>query len=106
VPLSQDVVSKISKLMLNLPKMIINMLIVMLSVILNPCRYWRRWLMSSVMTMLGLLDGGLSDGMAIKSEWMDRILPRRLVMLTLMGVASNDSDLGRGMCAGEICRIV
>ena len=106
MPLSQDVVSKISKLMLNLPKMIMNMLIVTLSVILDPYRYWRRRLMSSVMMMLGLLDGGLSDGMAIKLEWMDRILPRRLVMLTLMGVASNDGDLGRGMCAGEICRIV
>ncbi len=70
-----NVVSKILKLMLNLPKMIMNTLIVMLSVILNPCRYWRRWLMSSVMMMLGLLDGGLSDGMAIKLEWMDRILP-------------------------------
>jgi hypothetical protein len=31
--------------------------------------------MSSVMMMLGLLDGGLSDGMVIKSEWMDGILP-------------------------------
>jgi hypothetical protein len=31
--------------------------------------------MSSVMMMLGLSDGGLSDGIAIKSEWMDRILP-------------------------------
>jgi hypothetical protein len=30
-------------------------------------------------------------------------------MLTLMlaaGIASNDGDLGRGMCAGKICRIV
>jgi hypothetical protein len=30
-------------------------------------------------------------------------------MLTLMlaaGVASNEGDLGREMCAGEICRIV
>jgi hypothetical protein len=70
-----NVVSKISKLMLNLPKMIMNTLIVMLSVILDPCRYWRRRLMSSVMTTLGLSDGGLSDGMAIKLERMDRILP-------------------------------
>jgi hypothetical protein len=95
--------------MLNLPKMIMNTLIVTLSVILDPCRYWRRRLMSSVMMMLGLSDGGLSDGMAIKSERMDRILPQRLVMLTLLlaaGVASNEGNLGRGMCAGEICRIV
>ena len=70
-----NVVSKILKLMLNLPKMIMNILIVMLSVILNPCRYWRRWLMSSMITTLSLLDGGLSNSIAIKLEWMDRILP-------------------------------
>ena len=39
---------------------------------------------------------------------MDGVLPRGLVMLTLMlaaGVASNEGDLGRGMRAGEICGI-
>lgn len=67
--------------------------------------------MSSVIMTLGLSDGALSDaalsdGMVIKSEWMDGILPRGLVMLTLRlaaGVASNEGDRGRGMCAGEIC---
>jgi len=72
--------------------------------------------MSSVIMTLGLSDGGLSDGalsdgvlsdgMVIKSDWMDGVLPRGLVMLTLTlaaGVASNEGDPGRGMCAGEIC---
>jgi hypothetical protein len=62
---------------------------------------------SSVMMTLGSSDGGLSDGMIIKSEW---ILPRGLVMLTLTsalaaGVGSNEGDLGRGMRAGKICGI-
>ena len=67
--------------------------------------------MSSVIMTLGLSDGGLSDGVlsdgiVIKSDWMDGVLPRGLVMLTLtlaVGVASNEGDPGRGMCAGEIC---
>ena len=63
-------------------------------------------LVSSVMMTLGSSDGGLSDGMVIKSEW---ILPRGLVMLTLTsklaGVGSNEGDLGRGMRAGKICEI-
>jgi hypothetical protein len=62
--------------------------------------------MSSVMITLGLSDGDLSDGMVIKSEWTDGVLPRGLVMLTLKlaaGVESNEGDLGRGTCAGEIC---
>jgi hypothetical protein len=62
---------------------------------------------SSVMMTLDSSDGGLSDGMVIKSEW---ILPLGLVMLTLTselaaGVGSNEGDLGRGMRAGKICGI-
>jgi hypothetical protein len=60
---------------------------------------------SSVMMTLDSSDGGLSDGMVIKSEW---ILPLGLVMLTLTselalaaGVGSNEGDLGRGMRAGQ-----
>jgi len=65
--------------------------------------------MSSVMITLGLSDGGLSDdglsdGMVSKSEWMDGILPRGLVRLTLGLAVDIDGDLGRGTCAGEICR--
>lgn len=63
--------------------------------------------MSSVMITLGLSDSDLSDGMVIKSEWIDGILPRGLVRLTLglaVGVDSNEGDLGRGIRAGEICR--
>jgi hypothetical protein len=61
--------------------------------------------MSSVIITLGLSDGGLSDGMVIKSERIDGILPRGLVMLTLglaVSIDSNEGDLGRGICAGEI----
>jgi hypothetical protein len=65
--------------------------------------------MSSVMMTLGLSDGSLSDDMVINSERIDGILPRGLVMLTL-GVAvdidTNDGDLGRGICAGEIYGIL
>jgi len=64
--------------------------------------------MSSVMMTLGLSDRDLSDGMVLKSEWMDGTLPRGLVMLTLRlasGVDNNEGDLGRGTCAGEICGI-
>jgi hypothetical protein len=63
--------------------------------------------MSSVMVTLGLSDGGLSDGMVIKSERLDGILPRGLVMLTIaVGNDNNEGDLDRGICAGEICRIM
>jgi hypothetical protein len=55
------------------------------------------------------LDGGLSDessdDIAINSEWIDGILPWGLVMLTLglaVDIDTNDSDLGREICAGEI----
>ena len=66
--------------------------------------------MSSVMITLdglsdgGLSDGGLSDGMVIKSERMDGVLPRGLLMLTLtLGLAVGiDGDLGKGTYAGEI----
>ena len=55
-----------------------------------------------------LSDGDLSDGMVIKSGWMDGILHRGLVMLTLplaAGVASNEGDSGRRTREGEICGI-
>jgi len=62
--------------------------------------------MSSVMITLlsdgGLSDGGLSDGMVIKSERIDGILPRGLVMLTLGLAVRIDGDLGKGTYAGEI----
>jgi hypothetical protein len=55
------------------------------------------------------LDGGLSDessdDIAINSEWIDGILPWGLVMLTLglaVDIDTNDGDLGREICAGEI----
>lgn len=60
--------------------------------------------MSSVIMTLGLSD--VSDGMVIKSERIDGVLPRGLVMLTIaVGIDTNEGDLGRGICAGEICRI-
>jgi hypothetical protein len=67
--------------------------------------------MSSVMIMLGLSDddlsdGGLSDGMVIKSEWVDGILPRGLLMLTLALAVGIDSNLGKGAYAGEICGVM
>ena len=67
--------------------------------------------MSSVMITLGLsnvnlLDGGLSDGMVIKLERIDGILPQGLLMLTLGLAASIDGDLGKGTYASEICGLV
>jgi len=63
--------------------------------------------MSSVMmTLGGLSDGALSEGIVIKSEWIEGILPRGLVKLTIglaVGADSDEGDLGRGTCAGEIC---
>jgi hypothetical protein len=58
--------------------------------------------MLSVMITLGLSDddlsdGGLSDGMVIKSEWVDGILPRGLPMLTLALAVGIDSNLGKGV---------
>jgi hypothetical protein len=70
--------------------------------------------MSSVMMTLGLSDSGLSDGtlsdgMVLKSERIDGVPPgppRGLVMLTItVGIDNNEGDLGRGICAGEICGI-
>jgi hypothetical protein len=66
--------------------------------------------MSSVMIMLGLSDddlsdGGLSDGMVIKSERIDGILPRGLLMLTLALAVGINSYLGKGAYAGEICGV-
>ena len=52
-----------------------------------------------------LLDGGLSDGMVIKSERIDGILPRGLLMLTLGLAVGIDGDLGKGTYAGEICGV-
>jgi hypothetical protein len=101
-----NVIGKIAKFILNLPKMIMNALIVTLSVTLQPVKILMKavQLMPSVMTTLGLSDGGLSNGMAIKSERMGGILPRGLVMLTIaLGTDSNEGGLGRGICAGEIC---
>jgi hypothetical protein len=62
--------------------------------------------MSSVMITLGLSDGalsddGLSDGMVIKSDRIDGVPPRGLLMLTL-GLAV---DLGKGTYAGGICGV-
>ena len=66
--------------------------------------------MSSVMITLGLSDGGLSDdalsdGMVIKSDRIDGILPRGLLMLTLRLAVGIDGDLGKGTYAGEICGV-
>lgn len=60
--------------------------------------------MSSVIMTLG----ALSDGMVTRSEWMDGVLPRGLVMLTLGGadgVDSNEGEPGRGIPRGEICQV-
>jgi hypothetical protein len=59
------------------------------------------------MVTLGLSDGGpseggLSGGMVIKSERIDGILPRGLLMLTLRLAVGIDGDLGKGTYAGEI----
>jgi hypothetical protein len=64
--------------------------------------------MSSVIMTVGLSDGvsvdDRSDGMVSSSERIDGVLPRGLVMLTIaVGIDNNDGDLGRGICAGEIC---
>jgi len=65
--------------------------------------------MSSVIITLGLSNGGLSDGgrdgMVIKSERIDGILPRGLLMLTLKLAVGIDGDLGKGTYAGEICGV-
>ena len=66
--------------------------------------------MSSVMITLGLSDddlsdGGLSDGMVIKSERIDGIPPRGLLTLTLGLAVDIDGDLGKGTYAGEICEV-
>jgi hypothetical protein len=55
--------------------------------------------MSHVMITLGLSDG--ING--IKSEWIDGILPRGLLMLTLGLAVGIDDGLGKGTYAGEIC---
>ena len=65
--------------------------------------------MSSVMITLGLSDelsgGDLPDGMVIKSERIDGILPRGLLMLTLALAVSIDGDVGKGTYASEICGV-
>jgi len=66
--------------------------------------------MSFVMITLGLSDddlsdGGLSDGVVIKSERIGGILPRGLLMLKL-GLAVGVDGLGRGTYAGEICGVM
>jgi hypothetical protein len=65
--------------------------------------------MLSVMITLGLSDddlsdGGLSDGVVIKSERIDGIQPRGLLMLTLALAVGIDGD-GKGTYAGEICGV-
>ena len=67
--------------------------------------------MSSVMMTLGLSDSGLSvgafsDGLVLKSERIDGVQPRGLVMLTIaVSIDNNEGDLGRGIRVGEICGI-
>lgn len=66
--------------------------------------------MSSVIITLGLFDddlsdGGFSDGMVIKSEGIDGVPPRGLLMLTLGLAVGIDGDLGKGTYAGEICGV-
>ena len=67
-------------------------------------------MISSVMITLGLSDvdlsdAGLSDGMVIKSERIDGIPPRGLLMLTLALAVGIDGDLGKGTYAGDICGV-
>ena len=66
--------------------------------------------MLSVMITLGLSDGGLSDdglsdGMVIKSDRIDGVLPRGLLMLTLALAVGIDGDLGKRTYAGGICGV-
>ena len=44
----------------------------------------------------GISNGGLSNGMVIKSEQIDGVLPRGLLMLTLGLAIGIDDDLGKG----------
>jgi hypothetical protein len=53
----------------------------------------------------GLSDDGLSDGTVIKSDRIDGILPRGLLMLTLGLAVGIDGDLGKGTYAGETCGV-
>jgi hypothetical protein len=43
--------------------------------------------------------------MVIKSERIDGILPRGLLMLTPGLAVGSDGDLGKGTCPGEICGV-
>ena len=66
--------------------------------------------MSSVMITLSLSDGALSDdgrsdGMVIKSDRIDGILPQGLLMLTLGLAVGIDDNLGERIYAGETCGI-
>jgi hypothetical protein len=66
--------------------------------------------MSSVIITLGLSDddlsdGGLSDGMVNRSERIDGVPPRGLLMLTLGLAVGIDGDLGKGTYAGDICGV-
>jgi hypothetical protein len=60
------------------------------------------------MMTLGPSDGGRSEGMVTRSEWMDGILPRGLLMVTL-GLTDrggiNEGELGRGITAGDIYNV-
>jgi hypothetical protein len=66
--------------------------------------------MSSVIITLGLSDddlsdGGLSDGMVNKSEWIEWVAPQGLLMLIFGLAVGIDGDLGKGAYAGEICGV-
>jgi len=53
----------------------------------------------------GLLDDGLSNGMVIKLNWIDGVLPWGLLMLTLGLAVGIDGDLGKGTYVGGICGV-
>jgi len=53
----------------------------------------------------GLLDNGLSNGMVIKLDWIDGVLPWGLLMLTLGLAVGIGGDLGKGTYVGGICGV-
>ncbi len=66
--------------------------------------------MSSVMIMLdlsndSLLNDGLSNGMVIKSDQIDGVLPQGLLTLTLGLAVGIDGDLGKGTYVSGICGV-
>jgi hypothetical protein len=89
--------------------MIMNALIVTLSIALQAMKILEKTVKtSSVTMMLGLSEGTPSEGMA-GLEYMDAVLPRGPLMLTLRLAAGDivdGGDLGRGIPAGEICNLV